>query len=304
MAKYLGDCYYFLPTEQIEKDEMAKKHWSAVDSDQFKEKSKIYQNPNPSSKMFDYHTALNEASFKIALEDPTLLSKKGVLVARARQYVHDSGFQFKKKNTRSQSLAGCIEKKAKHTYISAGIRERRVQLIKEDIVETNVKVSLLEKQREKYVAVENFSQTLTVWDQMGEERKTKRKLDEELTILQQKADHINRVKQSKEKTEKKKTESKKTESTATSGASHNAGIKTISTFFGAQNTQAGNSNIGGLAKEAGVQGKPDANRMDGENEKINQQRESIYNVDTKVNLGRDDNTNRNQVEVDPNSYRP
>lgn len=55
--------------------------------------------------MTPYETAVNEASAKLALEDPSLVIKRDVLYEKAKEAVrNDSSFTFKKGKSRSTLL--------------------------------------------------------------------------------------------------------------------------------------------------------------------------------------------------------
>lgn len=49
------------------------------------------------SALSTYQSAMNKASLKLYLEDPTLINDRGRLIEQARQQVHDDGYQYKKK---------------------------------------------------------------------------------------------------------------------------------------------------------------------------------------------------------------
>lgn len=56
------------------------------------------------SALSTYQSAMNKASLKLYLEDPTLINDRGRLIEQARQQVHDDGYQYKKKNSRSKAF--------------------------------------------------------------------------------------------------------------------------------------------------------------------------------------------------------
>ena len=56
------------------------------------------------SALSTYQSAMNKASLKLCLEDPTLINDRGRLIEQARQQVHDDRYQYKKKNSRSKAF--------------------------------------------------------------------------------------------------------------------------------------------------------------------------------------------------------
>ena len=59
--------------------------------------SKLYKKEHLNS----YKKCVNEAAYKLALGNPTLLCSRNELFANARKRVHDDGYQFKKRQSRS-----------------------------------------------------------------------------------------------------------------------------------------------------------------------------------------------------------
>ena len=61
------------------------------------EESKTYQKDDK-CPLSDYQKAINSAAGDICRRDPTMLTKKGELLALAKEQVYESRFQFKKGN--------------------------------------------------------------------------------------------------------------------------------------------------------------------------------------------------------------
>ena len=95
-----------------------------LDPDKVCRESQIYQ-LKPDDKLLDYHKAINEAAFDIALKNPTLLCSKLELQKQARTKVHEDGFAYKKKNSRSKefgSASGSEPKQERTSNVTINIQ--------------------------------------------------------------------------------------------------------------------------------------------------------------------------------------
>ena len=92
-----------------------------LDPDKVCRESQIYQ-LKPDDKLLDYHKAINEAAFDIALKNPTLLCSKLELQKQARTKVHEDGFAYKKKSSRSKEFCST----------SQDFRQKRIEQWQED----------------------------------------------------------------------------------------------------------------------------------------------------------------------------
>ena len=68
-----------------------------MDVEKIRKESAIYRDLQPGSFLFEYRSKLNDATFNIALENPTLISNKGTLLEQAKKKVEDDGYLYKKK---------------------------------------------------------------------------------------------------------------------------------------------------------------------------------------------------------------
>ena len=168
-----------------------------MDPEKLRKEAQIYQ-LKPDDKLLNYHKAINEAAFAAAKEDPSLLCSKNVLQKQARLRLHNSGFVYKKKGTRSKQLGNVSNVgnacKPTREKISQEMRQKRVAQLHEDMREVDIQLSFALKQRAKCANVSNFSKALDVSKEMDDLRKKKRKYQEELTLLQRKEALSNRVK--------------------------------------------------------------------------------------------------------------
>ena len=140
------------------------------------------------SALSKYQSARNEASLKLCLEDPTLINDRGRLIEQARQQVHDDGYQYKKKNSRSKAFgkvanpdSGSEPKKPKW---SQEMRSKRLAEIEEDIQGLDSQMRFLGRSREKYSATQQYEHAAEKCKEIASIRVRKRKLQSETTQLQ------------------------------------------------------------------------------------------------------------------------
>ena len=72
---------------------------TSANEERIREESKIYRKDDK-RPLSDYQNAINSAAGDICVRDPTMLAKKGELLALAKEQVYESGFQFKKGKSR------------------------------------------------------------------------------------------------------------------------------------------------------------------------------------------------------------
>ena len=153
------------------------------------QKSKIYFNLNPGDRLYDYHNSVNEASQQLCLENPVLLSDRKDLFARSRKLVHEKGYVYKKKKSRTydekanEDRDDTVSKKAR---LSGDLRSKKIKELNEDLSEIDIEVRLVNQQREKYKNVNDLTRAIASTERLGDLRVKKRKLQDELTVLQMK----------------------------------------------------------------------------------------------------------------------
>ena len=72
---------------------------TSAKEERIREDSKIYRKDDK-RPLSAYQKAINCAAGNICVRDPTMLTKKGELLALAKEQVYESGFQFKKGKSR------------------------------------------------------------------------------------------------------------------------------------------------------------------------------------------------------------
>ena len=111
-----------------------------------------------------YQSAMDQVSLKLCLEYPTLISDRGRLIEQARQQVHDDGYQYKKKNSRSKAFgkvanpdSGSEPRKPKW---SQEMRSKRLAEIEEDIQGLDSQMRFLEDLEKSSQPLNNMSMLL------------------------------------------------------------------------------------------------------------------------------------------------
>lgn len=75
-----------------------------MDLEKIQKDSVIYMYKDAKNPISSYQRSINDASLKLCLDDPSLLKERGRLIALAREQVHNEGYQYKKKKSRSKAF--------------------------------------------------------------------------------------------------------------------------------------------------------------------------------------------------------
>lgn len=177
------------------KDESSAKEQVTVDIEKIRAATKIYS-LKEGDKLMEYHRAINEAMFEAGKENPHFLSKLDELLVIARKRVHESGFNYKKKTSRSRDFGSSSseEVRPKREKISQEVREKRIDELNEDLQEVNMQIGFASKHRERCANVKEFTKAIEISKEMEELRRKKRKYEDELALLQKKDAATKRVK--------------------------------------------------------------------------------------------------------------
>lgn len=84
-----------------------------MDAKEIERNSRIYDTSklDPSHKMWQYFNEMNKAAMNLCMDNPDLLRNKNKLTELARKAIHESGYQYKKKASRSKQFGQGDEKK-------------------------------------------------------------------------------------------------------------------------------------------------------------------------------------------------
>ena len=111
------------------------------------------------------------------MHDPSLLCDKTELQKQARLKLHEEGFNYKKKSSRSKAFGPSRDAPVRE-HISQELRYKRVSQLQEVLKEVDLQLSFALKQREKCANVNNYSKALDVSKEMDDLRSKKRKYQE------------------------------------------------------------------------------------------------------------------------------
>ena len=200
------------------------KHTSdgSIDESIVKERSTIYaKNPN------NYQKTINDTSFNLCLKNPSLmLESKGVLLEMARKAVHESGYCYKKGQTRSKVLnhsqaEGDDLPQSKRQKINAYERQRRIEECREEISDFKRRIQIKERRLQQATSSHNFKMCDDLATEISELKSQQRVVNIELAGLQQKAkkavEYQNRKKNTRQQPEPSDNTSYSGDSSAQSG---------------------------------------------------------------------------------------
>lgn len=161
-----------------------------MDRESIKKESQIYGSNSDSVNLTKYQKSINAAAFQLCLENPSLVKTKGKLLDLARKKVDSDGYTYVKKRSRSTRFgaeSGRKENKVeKREKLTDGLRQKRIAEFCENIETIDKVISCLESERAKLVNMQKYSQAAQILQQMGEKRKEKRQLSDQLTTIRAK----------------------------------------------------------------------------------------------------------------------
>lgn len=118
------------------------------------EQAKIYEKTS-TQPLSNYRKQINEAAGNLALQDPSLLARRGDFLELARSKVHHDGYNFVKGKSRSKRFASPTQDLTKPTRakISSYVRQARVSSLKEDIANIEQQLVFKDKRRQQAESV-------------------------------------------------------------------------------------------------------------------------------------------------------
>ncbi|XP_028407557.1 uncharacterized protein LOC114530175 [Dendronephthya gigantea] len=156
-----------------------------VDTGTLKDRAKIYSLKDTNEKLYNYHKAINEAAYQIALEDPMIVGNKTELNKLAVAKLDIDGYSYRKKKSRSKQLNPDVDT-PKRAKLQSDFRASRIKEVSEDLKEVDKQVQLCTKQRDRYSNSQEFSSAIAISEKIEGLQGRKRKLQTELTMLQRK----------------------------------------------------------------------------------------------------------------------
>ena len=137
------------------------------------EASKIFRKQG----VTDYQQKVNSATEKLCVETPSLIRNRGVLLKRARQSVHESGYLYAKGKSRSKDL-GTIKTTPN---VDRACRLRRLKEL-EDIDSFNKRIMIKEERCKSALAVKNYKLCEQVQEELSylkQQKKERKRLNVE-----------------------------------------------------------------------------------------------------------------------------
>ena len=125
------------------------------------------------------------ASYQLCKDDGSLLMNRGKLLSLAREKVHNDGYNYSKKSSRSR-VFGSHEEKEKRQYVRGEVREARMIELTENISSQEEAIKFLQQQKTKYSNTDKFLEAAEITKSIQEENTKKRKLELELQKLKSK----------------------------------------------------------------------------------------------------------------------
>ncbi|CAB3980276.1 DNA fragmentation factor subunit alpha-like [Paramuricea clavata] len=115
-----------------------------VDIGMLKDQAKIYSLIDTNEKLYNYHKAINEAAYQIALENPMIVGNKTELNKLAVAKLDIDGYSYRKKKSRSKQLNPDVDT-PKRAKIQSDFRASRIKEVSEDLTEVDKQVQLCTK---------------------------------------------------------------------------------------------------------------------------------------------------------------
>jgi len=136
----------------------------------------------------NYCKRINEAAGELALQDPSLLVRRGDLLELARTKVNRDGYSFVKGKSRSKRFASPPDETPKPTRpkVSAQVRQTRISSLKEDIASIDQQLYFKEKRRQQAESIRNYKLCDEITEELQIVMKRKREMSAELWKLQEK----------------------------------------------------------------------------------------------------------------------
>lgn len=175
-----------------------------IDAERVKSESTTFKGTD-GKDLTQYQVAINDAAYKLCLKDPSLLSKKGDLLGVARKMLHESGYSYAKKRSRSvvvgQSASTSGANKQKRVRLTTDVRRKRIAAIEEDLEGLQKESEYITKARDKQAATRQYQVAAALTKELNANTSQRRKAQQELDALLKKdqlsSEYTSRVTRSK-----------------------------------------------------------------------------------------------------------
>ena len=150
-----------------------------MEEERLKELAVLYKK-DTSRPLSKHQLAMNEAAQALALDQPSLIRKRQMLLDLARDRVIASGFQFVKGKSRSKKSSGSEEEPApKRRKLSQDIREKRMKDLEQDISDLKERIGFKEKRITEKLNVHDYKRCDELKEEVMEVRKKLREAERE-----------------------------------------------------------------------------------------------------------------------------
>lgn len=127
---------------------------------------------------------MNEISYEICSKDPSMVLDRKKLLESARMKLHDSGYMYKKGQSRSKVLKpSSIVFPSMAKRVTPNLRLKRISTLSEDIKDTSDQISFKEKRRDVAQNVKDYKMCEELTDSIIDLREKKRELEVEHDLL-------------------------------------------------------------------------------------------------------------------------
>ena len=136
----------------------------------------------------NYQKMINEVAGELAVQDPSLLSRRGNLLDLARVEVQQRGYNYVKGKSRSKRFMSPPLKAPKPTRskVSAEIRQQRILALEEDIVNITKQLHFKNKRLQQAENIKNYKLCEEINEEIQIVTKQKRDLSIELKKFREK----------------------------------------------------------------------------------------------------------------------
>ena len=149
-----------------------------------REQAKIYTK----EPLTPYKTRINKAAGDLCVKNPSLLTQRGRLLQLSREEVDKSGYQYKKKQSRSKYFGTGSDESGstKRPKYDKDMRQERMMSIKDELLDVNKSIDIKEKHLSLRVEQKRFDLCDAVQSEITELKTKRRELEAEQRVLLQK----------------------------------------------------------------------------------------------------------------------
>ena len=137
-------------------------------------------------KLTLYQQEINKAAGDICIRTPALLTQRGKLLEMARLHVDESGYQYKKKRSRSKHFGSTSEPAVRRPKFSKDLRMERIQEIQEELRTVDKRIDIKRKLLDQKVGEHRFGECDRISEGIDRLQGRRRTLSAELRTFEKK----------------------------------------------------------------------------------------------------------------------